>query len=139
MSIIGRLFKRRQVLELADPVFGQIAFDQGIWTFVPKSPADGFMITVDAPETGPTAEQRAIFGQFRARVGEFEQRARDYMRPRVDDAVDVSRLSTYSVEIGSGQDTPPQGFVLELSDADGIVIHRVAFRAGEAVDYGCDD
>jgi hypothetical protein len=97
------------------------------------------MITVDAPDTGPTPEQRAFFQHVRSRLAEFEQRGRDYMRSRVDDGVDVSRLSTYSVEIGSAEDTGRREFVLEMSDSDAIVIHRVTFRADEAVDYGFND
>jgi len=139
MSILDRLFKKKPAIELGDPVFGRISFDKGIWTFIPIPPTEGFMITIDAPEAGPTQEQRTFFEQVRSRLSEFEQRARDYMRSRVDDGVDVSRLSTYSVEIGSAEDTERREFVLELSDSDAIVIHRVSFRGDEAVEYGFDD
>jgi hypothetical protein len=139
MSILDRLFKKKPTIESDDLVFGRITFDQGIWTFIPNPPVAGFMITIDAPETGPTPEQRAFFQHIRSRLGEFELRARDFMRSRVDAGVDVSRLATYSVEIGSAEDTGRREFVLELSDSDAIVIHRVTFRADEAVEYGFDD
>lgn len=139
MSILDRLFKKKSVIELNDPVFGRITFDQGIWTFIPSPPTEGFMITIDAPETGPTAEQRVFFQELRSQLTDHEQRARDYMRSRVDDGVDVSRLSIYSVEIGSPEETVRREFVLELSDSEAIMIHRVSFRAREPVDYGFDD
>jgi hypothetical protein len=139
MSILDRLFKKKPAIEMDDPVFGRISFDQGFWTFIPNPPAAGFMITIDARETGPTPEQRAFFQHISSRLGKFEERARDFMRSRVDAGVDVSRLSTYSVEIGSADDTGRREFVLELSDSDAIVIHRVTFRADEAVEYRFDD
>lgn len=126
-------------MKLDDPVFGRIAFDQGIWTFIPSLLTVGFMVTIDAPETGPTTEQRALFQEIRSILMRFEERARDYMRPRVEMGLDVSRLSTYSIGIGNVEETAHQEFVLELSDSEAIVIHRVAFRTGEPVDYGFDD
>ena len=30
-------------------------------------------------------------------------------------------------------------FVLELSDEDAFIVHRVSYRAGQTVDYGFDD
>ena len=139
MSIFDRLFKKKPAIELDDPVFRHITFDRGVWTFIPNPPTEGFMITVAAPVAGPTPEQREFFQDVHSRLNDFEQRARDYMRSRVDHGVDVSRLSTYSVEIGTVEDTGRREFVLELSDSEAIVIHRVAFRADEAVDYGFDD
>lgn len=139
MSILDRLFKKKPAIELDDPVFGRITFDQGIWTFIPNPPAAGFMITIDASETGPTPEQRAFFQRIISRLAQFEQHARDFIRSRVGPEVDVSRLSTYSAEIGSADCTGRREFVLELSDSDAIVIHRVTFHADEAVEYGCDD
>jgi hypothetical protein len=139
MSILDRLFRKKPAIALDDPVFGRITFEQGIWTFIPNPPTDGFMVTIDAPEIGPTAEQRAFFQELRGQRADLEQRARDYMRSRVDDGAEISRLSTYSIEIGSAEETARREFVLELSDSDAIMIHRVSFRAGEAVDYGFDD
>ena len=139
MSILGRLLKKKPAIELDDPEFGHITFNQGIWTFIPNPPIEGFMIAIDAPETGPTQEQRTLFQQVRSRLADFEQHAKDYMRSRADHGVDVARLATYSVEIGSADDTARREFVLEMSDLDAIIIHRVTFRGDEAVDYGFDD
>jgi hypothetical protein len=139
MSILGKLFKKKPSLEVQDPVFGPLTYDQGGWAFIPKKPGDGYMITIAAPETGPTAEQRNFFQAVRAKLSDFVQRARDFMRSRVDASVDLSSLSVYSLEIGSDEETKRQEFVLELSDSEAIVIHRVSFRADEAVDYGFDD
>jgi hypothetical protein len=139
MSIFGSLFKKKPVVEADDPVFGHLTYEQGIWTFIPKPPTGGFMITVDAPETGPTELQRGFFQRIRSRLSEFEQRARDFMRSRVDTGVDVSRLSVYSVEIGSDTESQRELFVLEMCDKDASIIHRVSFTGTEPVDYGFDD
>jgi hypothetical protein len=138
MSNFGSLFKKKPVVAADDPVFGRITFEQGIWTFIPNPPTEGFMITVDAPESGPSQLQRDFFQTIRASLSDFEQRARDFMRSRVDAGVEVSSLSVYSVEVGSDEESRQQRFVLEMCDAEAIVIHRVSFSGSEAVDYGYD-
>ena len=139
MSILDRLFKKKPAIELDDPVFRHITFDRGIWTFLPTKPEDGFMIGVDAPEAGPSDQQRSLFSQVRSELPEYERRARDYMKSRVDHSVDVSRLSTYSVQVGNDDETRREEFVLELSDEDAFIVHRVSFAGGQPVDYGFDD
>ena len=139
MSIFGSLLKKKPVFAADDPVFGRITFEQGIWTFIPNPPTEGFMITVNAPESGPTQMQRDFFEKVRASLPDLERRACGFMRSRVDAGVEVSRLSVYSVEIGRDDESRQQRFVLEMSDADAIVIHRVSFSDGEPVDYGYDD
>jgi hypothetical protein len=139
MNFFGNLFKKKPPVELHDPVFGCLTFSKGIWAFMPKTPGAEFMVTVDAPKTGPTDRQRDFFDRIRSSLSEFEGQARNFMRSRVDESVDATRLSVYSVEIGSDDETGREQFVLELSDDDAIVVHRVLFRAGEPVDYGFDD
>jgi len=139
MGLFGNLFNKKPVLALQDPVFGPVTYDQGIWTFLPKKPEDGFMIGIDAPASGPSNQQRLFFGRVRSELLAFERRARDYMRSRVEASVDVSRLSTYSVQVGSDEETQREEFVLELSDQDAFVVHRVSFQAGQPTDYGFDD
>ncbi len=139
MGFLGNLLKKKPLPRLSDPVFGPLVHDQGFWTFVPENPGDGFMILVEAPEAGPTAAQRAFFLDIRSRLADLEQRARDFLRSHAEKTIDPSRLSVYAVEIGGGEETKRQEFVLELSDNDAFVIHRVSFRAGEPVDHGTDD
>ena len=138
MSIFGSLFKKKPVNAADDPVFGHITFEQAIWTFIPNSPTEGFMITVDAPESGPSQLQRDFFQRVRASLPDFERRAREFMRSRVDAGIDVSRLSVYSVDIGGDDESRQERFVLEMCDAEAIVIHRVSFSGSEAIDYGYD-
>jgi hypothetical protein len=139
MSIFGNLFKRKPALVVKDPAFGPLTHDQGIWTFTPKRPGPGFMITIAAPQTGPTPEQRDFFERVRPKLADLHLRARDFIRSRADEPVNLSRLSLYSVETGDEEETKRREFVLELSDEDAIVNHRVSFRADEPVDYGFDD
>jgi len=139
MSLFTNLFKKKPAIALRDPVFGLITYDQGIWTFLPKESEDGFMIGVDAPDAGPTEWQRAFFSRVRSELAEYERRARDYMASRVEPSVTVSQLSTYSVQIDDDDATQREEFVLELSDDDAFIVHRVSFRAGQPIDYGFDD
>ncbi|MFO1492518.1 MAG: hypothetical protein U1F77_01455 [Kiritimatiellia bacterium] len=138
MSIFVNLFKKKPVIAADDPVFGRITFEQGIWAFIPKSPTEGFMITVDASESGRSQLQRDVFQKIRASLSDFELRARDFMRTRVEPGVEVADLSVYSVEVGSNDESRRQRFVLEMSDSEAIVIHRVSFCGSEAIDYGYD-
>jgi hypothetical protein len=133
------LFRKKAIIRADDPAFGHITFERGIWAFIPSPQTEGFMITVDAPESGPSQLQRDFFQNIRARLSEFEQHARDFMRSRVDTGVEVSRLSVYSVAVGNEEETRQRRFVLEMSDPDAHVIHRVTFSGNDAVDYGYDD
>lgn len=139
MSWFHNLFKKQPVIRLADAVFGSITFEHGIWTFLPKKPEDGFLIGVDAPQEGPSAGQRAFFCQVRSELAAYEQKAREYMVSHVTSSVKVASLSTYSVQIGDDEATQREEFVLDLSDEDAFIVHRVSFRAGQPVDYGFDD
>lgn len=138
MGLFSKLFKK-PIIELRDPVFGLITFDQGIWTFLPTKPEDGFMIGVDAPEAAPTEQQRAFFNLLRSEFAEYERLARDYMTSRVEPSVIVSQLSTYAVQIDDDEATQRGEFTLEMSDDDAFIVHRVSFRAGQPIDYGFDD
>jgi hypothetical protein len=126
------------VVAVDDPVFGHITFEHGFWTYLPNPPTAGYMITVDAPESGPSRLQRDFCQELRANIAHFEQRARDFMCSRVEPEVDVSRLSVYSVEIGSDDETRRKRFVLEMSDEEAHIIHRVSFFGSNAEDYGFD-
>ena len=57
MSIFDRLFKKKPVLDLEVSVFGHLTFDDGTWICTAE---DGFVVTVQAPESGPIPEQRAL-------------------------------------------------------------------------------
>jgi hypothetical protein len=138
MSFLSSLFKKKPEIAADDPVFGHITHEQGVWTFVPNPPTGVFMITVAAPESGPSQLQRDFFQKLRASLSEFEQRARDFMRSRVESGVEVYRLSVYSIEIGSEEETRQERFVLEMSDEEAIVVHRVTFSGSEPADYGYD-
>lgn len=138
MGFLGNLFKRKPVITADDPVFGHITFEQGIWTYIPNPPTQGFMITVDAPESGPSQSQRDLIQKIRSGLSDFEQCARDYIGSRVDPGVEVSHLSVYSVAVGSEEETRQQEFVFEMSDEEAVVIHRVTFSGSKAIDYGYD-
>lgn len=138
MSFLDSFFKKKPVVEADDAIFGHITYDRGIWTFIPKPPADGFMITVDAPESGPSQLQRSFFQKIHSGLLKFEDRARAFIDSHIDERIDKSRLSVYSVEIGSDIECSLERFVLEMCFEDAIIIHRVSFAGTEAVEYGFD-
>ena len=139
MGLFGSLFKKRPVVAADDPVFGHITFDRGIWALIPNPPNEEFIITVDAPESGPSQVQREFFQTVRSGLRRFEERARDFMKSRIDGSLEASNTSVYSVEIGSDDECKQARFVLEMSDPDAFVIHRVSFSGSEPVDYTYDD
>src|SRR5262245_45128897 len=138
VGLFDRLFKQKPIIEADDPVFGHITYKRGVWTFIPRRPTNGFMITVPAPETGPTQSQRSHFQKIRSELPKLEQRARDFMRSRVEQNVDVSSLSVYSIEIGDDDQSRRESFVLEMCDESAHIIHRVSFIGSEPQDYGFD-
>jgi hypothetical protein len=137
MTFLAKLFKNEPVIAAEDPVFGHITFERGIGVQIPNPPTAAFMITVDAQESGPRLQQD-FFQMIRGRLSEFEQCARDFMRSRVEPSVDVSQLSAYSIEIGSEGETRQHRFVLEMSDEQADIVHRVSFMGDAPVGYGCD-
>lgn len=97
------------------------------------------MITVVAPEAGPSEEQRTFYRGIRARLAEFEERARSFIRAETAEGVDVSILSTHAVEIGDQSETEDSRFTLEMSDPNAWVVHRVEFCGNRPLLYGFDD
>lgn len=139
MSIFNRLFRKTAGLSLDDPVFGKMTFDHGIWSHTPSSSGEEFMITVVAPEAGPTEGQRTFYRGIRARLADFEERARNFIREESAEGVDVSILSTHAVEIGDQSETEDGRFTLEMSDPNAWVVHRVEFCGDRPLLYGFDD
>jgi hypothetical protein len=126
-------------MEIHDPIFGRLTYENGLWAFIPKEVVDGFMISIDAPETGPSAAQRDYFLDISSRLSKFEQLGRDFIDSHSEFTGDVACLSTYSIEVGTDLDCQRQRFVLEMSDNDAAVIHRVTFFDGEPLEYWLDD
>ena len=139
MGLFDKLFGRKDAPSLSDSVFGHVAYDDGIWTHVPKRPEGGFMITVAAPQSGPSDAQRVFFAHVLQALPALEQQAKDFIGLKAEDDTDVERLSIYSLEIGTEVEVQSERFVMELSDADAIVIHRVSFESGTPIHYTHDD
>jgi hypothetical protein len=139
MSLIRRLFRRKDARSILDPVFGHLTYDHGVWTHVPKSREEGFMVTVAAPASGPSHAHRLLLERVGQTLPTLEQKAREFIRNVGLSESDVTRLSVYSLEMGTEAETQSGRFVLELSDADASVIHRVSFRDGAPAHYTHDD
>lgn len=127
------------MIELKDPVFGAITYEQGVWTFLPKKLEDGYMIGIVAEEAGPSAQQRDLFTRLRSNLNDYERRANEYMASHEDCSANISQLRIYSVQIHDDAATRCGEFTLEFSDEDAFVIHRVLFRCEQPVEYGFDD
>lgn len=139
MGLIRRLFGKRQSQTRDDPDFGSITYHCGIWTHVPDREDLGYMVTICASESGPSDKQRALFRDIRAKLTQLERAAKDFINSEARGELDAAALSVYSLEIGADDDVAADRFVLELSDADQDLIHRVSFHAGQPVAYTCDD
>ena len=133
------LFRRDRLLEKEDPVFGHIAHEGGIWIFSPTHSTPGVMITVDAPEAGPSDLQRDFFQRIRASLTEFGERASVVIQSSSEEKIEAPCLSVYSIEIGSDAQCQLEKFVLEMSDENAFVIHRVRFSGPDASYDGFDD
>ena len=139
MRFLRWLFRREPVIETNDPVLGYLTYEGGIWAFIPTDSTPGVMITVDAPEAGPSDRQRDFFERIKASLTEFEQRARLVIQSSSEENIDASCLSVYSIEIGSDTQCQLETFVLEMSDENAFVIHRVRFSGSDACYDGFDD
>lgn len=138
MRIFKKLFGRSSDPSIDDPVFGRMMYRSGIWTALPQASADAVLVTVDAPAAGPSQQQREMFLRVERGLQDLAQQARDYVRRQSEQGPDVGELRLYSIEIGADDDVEAERFVLELSDTNEIVIHRVSFAFGRPVHYTYD-
>ena len=139
MNFFSRIFRRKAVASLDDPVFGHITYESGVWTFLPNPSSRDFMVTVDAVKSGPSQSQRDFFQEILLNLSDFENLARDYVHDHTQLDVEKWKPSIYSLEIGGDEETRCQRFVLEMCDSDANVIHRVSFFRGKPVEYTFDD
>ena len=129
----------QRALVIQDQVFGRLRYERGLWAFIPSTGEDGFMISVAAPSTGPSEAQRDFFTRIRSKLSEFEQRARAYIESQDKLPAGIVGLSMYSVEIGDDDDVQRGRFVLEMSNNEAEIIHRVTFSGDELVECTFDD
>jgi hypothetical protein len=139
MGLLGKLFKRKISPCLEDPAFGHIEYERGLWSFVPQTRGEGFMISIEAPLSGPSELQRLFFQSVRDELGLWKERARAFIKTQEGVEIDPQSLDVYAGIIENDLQTPGGVFTLEMSDANAFEIHRVTFRGAEAVEYGCDD
>jgi len=124
---------------MEDSVFGRIAFEQGVWIFIPAVGTKGFMVTIVAPASGPSDMQRDCFRQIRSRLAAFQHESLEFIQARLGASINVARLSIYSVEIGADEESRHGRFTLEFSDSDAAVIHRISFDNSRPMGYAHDD
>jgi hypothetical protein len=139
VGIIGWVFRRKQVPRVSDPVFGDLTYEQGIWTTVATTPGDGFIVTIVGPPAGPSDTQRLFFQEVCRQLSELEQQATNFVRRHADDDCTMKKLSIYAIEISDDVESRMKRFVMELADREAIVIHRVTFASGKPVHYTYDD
>jgi hypothetical protein len=138
MKFLRRMFRKQEARRCEDPVFGLITHSTGIWEHLPKRVADDFMITIEAPESGPSDLQRECFQKLRPEISNLERQARRFITTEAAEDVDADTLSVYSVELGTDAVCMNDCFVMELADTDQIVIHRVSFQSGRPTRYTYD-
>ena len=139
MGLIDKLFGRGNKLSTSDPVFGNLTYDSGIWTHLPTPPGGDCMITIDAPQPGPSDTQRAFYQYVRQSIAMLIQRAIAFVALESSNEVGVHDLRLYSIEMGTDTETRAERFVMELADGEASVVHRVSFESGVPSFYACDD
>ena len=142
MSIFGRLFGKNAKPTVDDPAFGRIGFNPShgidMWCHIPSVPGE-HMIIVDAPLNGPTQAQREFYSALHACLAVREAECKAFIAKQADPPANLSRMTIYSVEVGSEAEIATGQFVIELSDSDANQIHRVEFKNGQPSVYGVDD
>lgn len=139
MGLLTRFLRGKHTPIRDDPDFGPITYHRGIWTHVPDREDFGYMISVCASKAGPSDNQRAFLRNTRDKLAQLELAAKEFINSETRGEVDAAALSVYSLEIGDDEDVAADRFVLELSDADQNLIHRVTFHARQPFAYTCDD
>lgn len=122
-----------------DPIFGTLIYEDGIWSHVPRRPGDGMMIHVEVPAIGPSKQQREFYQFLLPTLPSLEAVARDFIRQQIIEATDFSTLSIYAIEMRADASVQNQRFVLELTDENEVLIHRVAFESTTPIHYTYDD
>jgi hypothetical protein len=139
MSFLSHIFKKKAELVLHDSVFGDIKYNNGTWCHIPELLVGGYMISIDAPESGPDNLQKRLFQKIVKDLPDYEKKAKDYINETEVEELDVNLLSIYSIEIGNVIEVQRELFVLELSDSDAHTIHRVTFQGSGILEYECED
>lgn len=140
MSIFSKIFGRKEPPTRIDPVFGIIKFENALWSHIPPQREAGFMVIIDAPESGgPSDSQRGFFQKINTELSIWIGRARQHDKEKSEAGFDVIALDVYSVIIGNEQDTLANQFTIELCDENAFKIHGVRFKGSVPVEYYCDD
>ncbi len=132
------LFRRSQIHTLNDPSFGAIQFERGLWASLPNASA-GWSVIIDAPPTGPSDEQRALFLRVKEQLQEIREKAVAFIEEQTGASETIHALQVYAIEIGEDEDCSVERFVIELADAQADTIRRVRFERCEPKEYSCDD
>lgn len=133
------LFRRSQIHTVNDPTFGPIQFERGLWASLPNESHDGWSVIIDAPPSGPSSEQRALFHRLKDQVERIREKAVAFVEQHMGVQKTIGGLQVYAIEVGKDEDCCAARFVIELTDAQGDTIHRVRFDRGEPQEYSCDD
>jgi hypothetical protein len=134
-----RVFGNQHPSKIDDPVFGLIIHKRNIWSHIPDAETDGFMVTIDAPITGPSDMQREHFQKIQSALVTLRQQSLAFIKMKARKSVDARGLSIYSVGVGDDEDCQKERFVLEFSEENADLIHRVSFDGGQPKEYGFDD
>lgn len=139
MSIFANLLKKKKQIVLSDPVFGEISFNKDMWTYIPPPNVDEPMIIIEAPEEGPSEEQRKYYINLKQRTSSIVSEAINFIKKEHISNLDLNKLGLYSIIIGSLTEIEKNMFVIELSDDKAEDIHRVEFENNQPIRYVVDD
>ena len=139
MNLFKSLLGRKEPLRISDPVFGDLTREHDLWIQTLKQSGPGYMVIVDAPESGPSLTQQAFFKEVASTLPHMERDAIEFARLHAGEETDMSALSIYALEIGPDSEVDARKFVMELAGPDQVLIHRVSFEAGKPTHITHDD
>ncbi|MEM9587863.1 MAG: hypothetical protein AAGA03_11340 [Planctomycetota bacterium] len=124
MRWIDRLFGKR--LTLNDIEFGQIEYDDGIWTATRVAERD-FTVRIVADDRGPTRPQRQLFQRLLGSLNSFMREAECFLKQHPDIANEISdtKLGLHAVEIANPAEPGWGQFAIELADTDPLLADAV--------------
>ena len=135
---ISKLFRKSPVQTLSDPVFGSLERQGDSWVAIPSDPENGFMVIVEAGDSGPSIRQQRFFERTVANLTRHEAEAKSFIGPQ-NAELDLRSLEIYALVIGFEEELERGEFVIELSDKDAHEIHGIYFKWLIPSQYGIDD
>ena len=143
MKNLSKLFRKKQKIQINDPVFGLLENEQyknkiSIWSQIDIE-QNGFFVSIEAPLTGPSQSQREFYIKLKPTITEREIECKKFIRLQPDAPDNIENLSIYSIFIGPDEELNKGQFTIELADDDAFEINYVEYVNWHPQIYGASD